>query len=238
MCNTELIIGIVGGMGSYATVDFFRKVIEAFPAEKEWERPRIIVDNYCTMPSRVRAILYGEGREELVEDLSESVRNLMRVGANKIVLACNTSHVFLPDIIQNVPESKEHFVHIIDECGKSIQNSGIRSVGLIASEGTIETRIYPNTFEKYGISINAPDEQQFELLRQFIEAIKQNKLNDSVMDAFEKFIEDFEDEAVILGCTELPILYAACAQRGYQSTKKIFDPLQSAIDALVVANGK
>ena len=238
MCNTELIIGIVGGMGSYATVDFFRKVVEAFPAEKEWERPRIVVDNYCTMPSRVRAILYGENRGELVSQLSDSVRNLMRVGANKIVLACNTSHVFLPDIIEHVPESKECFVHIIDECGKSIEKSGVRSVGLIASEGTIETSIYPNTFEQYGISINAPDEEQFALLREFIEAIKQNKLDDSVMDAFEKFIEDFEDEAVILGCTELPILYAACVRRGYQSTKQIFDPLQSAIDALVAANEK
>lgn len=56
----DYVIGIIGGMGSYATIDFFRRLVDAFPAEKEWERPRIIVDNYCTMPSRVRAILYNE----------------------------------------------------------------------------------------------------------------------------------------------------------------------------------
>ena len=80
-------LGIVGGMGSYATVDFFRRVIDAFPAEKEWERPRILIDNYCTMPSRVRAILYNERRNELVDDLSSSVKNLLRSGAERIIFA-------------------------------------------------------------------------------------------------------------------------------------------------------
>ena len=48
----KMVIGIVGGMGSYATLHFFQKLLEATPAEKEWDRPRIIIDNRCTMPSR------------------------------------------------------------------------------------------------------------------------------------------------------------------------------------------
>lgn len=40
-----MIIGLVGGMGSIATVDYFRRLIDAFPAQKEWDRPRIIIDN-------------------------------------------------------------------------------------------------------------------------------------------------------------------------------------------------
>ena len=63
MKEKEMVVGILGGMGSYATVDFFRRLIEAFPAEKEWDRPRVIIDNNCTMPSRVRAILYHENEE-------------------------------------------------------------------------------------------------------------------------------------------------------------------------------
>lgn len=43
-------IGIVGGMGSYATLDFFRRILDASPAEKEWDRPRAVIDNHCTMP--------------------------------------------------------------------------------------------------------------------------------------------------------------------------------------------
>lgn len=110
----DYVIGIIGGMGSYATIDFFRRLVDAFPAEKEWERPRIIVDNYCTMPSRVRAILYNERTDELIQDLSSSVRAMINLGAKRIILACNTSHVFLNDVIERVPESEEKILNIID----------------------------------------------------------------------------------------------------------------------------
>ena len=72
MMSNSYTIGIIGGMGSYATVDLFRRVIDAFPAEKEWERPRVLIDNRCTMPSRVRAILYGERKDELIAELCNS----------------------------------------------------------------------------------------------------------------------------------------------------------------------
>lgn len=85
--DENFVIGIVGGMGSYATVDFFRRVIDVFPAEKEWDRPRVIVDNYCTMPSRVRAVLYGERREELVTQLTSAVAGMMNAGVDRIVFA-------------------------------------------------------------------------------------------------------------------------------------------------------
>lgn len=39
----EQIIGILGGMGSLATVDSFKRIVNAYPAEKEWDRPRIII---------------------------------------------------------------------------------------------------------------------------------------------------------------------------------------------------
>lgn len=47
----DRVLGIIGGMGSYATLSFYKKVLDGFSAEKEWERPRIIIDNYYTLPS-------------------------------------------------------------------------------------------------------------------------------------------------------------------------------------------
>lgn len=43
----DLVIGVLGGMGTYATINLFKQYAEVFPAEKEWERPRIIIDNRC-----------------------------------------------------------------------------------------------------------------------------------------------------------------------------------------------
>lgn len=123
-------IGIIGGMGSYATVDFFRRIINAFPASKEWERPRVLIDNFCTMPSRMRAILYNERRDELIEDLSISVKNLLMAGADKIIFACNTSHVFIPEIVMRLPECADKIINIIEACAKEISANALHGGGV------------------------------------------------------------------------------------------------------------
>lgn len=69
----DLVIGVLGGMGTYATINLFKQYAEVFPAEKEWERPRIIIDNRCTMPSRVRAFLYHENVERLIDEMANSI---------------------------------------------------------------------------------------------------------------------------------------------------------------------
>lgn len=233
--DDNFVIGIVGGMGSYATVDFFRRLVDAFPAEKEWERPRIIIDNYCTMPSRVRALLYDERRDELVAQLSSAVAGMMAAGVNKIVFACNTSHAFVPEVVERVPECEECIVNIIEECAGAVEAAGETEVGLVATEGTIDSGIYHGVFEKRGIRVNAPGEEEFGRLRSFIEAVKQSKIDDEVCEEFVRFVDDFSSRAVILGCTEIPILYSECVKRGLSSNKRIIDPLQAAIDAIVEA---
>lgn len=231
-------VGIVGGMGSYATVDFFRRIVDAFPAQKEWDRPRIIIDNYCTMPSRVRAILYNERRNELIEDLSDSVKILLHAGAEKIIFACNTSHVFIPEVITRVPESEERIINIIDSCAeyirKTYRGGGGGGIILFATEGTIDTKIYDQTFSKYGIKINSPQPSHYKELRYFIEAVKQNIIDEEAIKRFYNTVMSFSEEVVILGCTELPIIYSECIRQGFKFwNKKIYDPLQSAIDILV-----
>lgn len=53
---------------------------EVFPAEKEWERPRIVIDNRCTMPSRVRAFLYHENVDKLLDEMTDSIDCLLKIG--------------------------------------------------------------------------------------------------------------------------------------------------------------
>lgn len=79
----DLVIGVLGGMGTYATINLFKQYAEVFPAEKEWERPRIIIDNRCTMPSRVRAFLYHENVEKLVDEMADSIDGLLKMGGQQ-----------------------------------------------------------------------------------------------------------------------------------------------------------
>lgn len=111
-------IGIMGGFGSYATLDAFGRLLDAFPAAKEWDRPRVIIDNYCTIPSRVRAILYDENVDEVVCKMSESAAMLLRFGCTHIMMACGTAYVFAPRIIERVPQFATYNRRVRKRCTK------------------------------------------------------------------------------------------------------------------------
>lgn len=217
----KFVIGVLGGMGTYATIHLFEQYAKIFPAEKEWERPRIIIDNRCTMPSRVRAFLYNENSEQLIFEMIDSLQHLADSGCTKIILACNTSHLFLPEIIKRAPKLESIIENIIDNCVKSIKEDNIKSVFLLGSEGTINSKIYQSSLEYYNIKCIAPGFEDYKVIRQCIEAVKQNKITNVEKDMFIDLIKSYD--ACILGCTELPILYESCKDR--VMCKKIYDPI-------------
>jgi len=221
----KFVIGILGGMGTYATINLFKQYAELFPAEKEWERPRIIIDNNCTMPSRVRAILYDENVDMLVSEMSNSIHNLIKAGATRIILGCNTSHIFLDRIYAILPEAKQYIVNIIDVCVTELAEREIKNVYLLATEGTILSNVYENKFKNAGINCDTPGEKDFVKLRKCIEAVKQNRYSVEVKNIFTEFLS--REENCVLGCTELPILY----QRYKRSLDvlRVYDPLYMAL---------
>ena len=233
MKKEELIIGILGGMGTYATINLFRQYAEVFSAEKEWERPRIIIDNRCTMPSRVRAFLYQENVDLLVNEMAESLYNLMQLGCNRIILACNTSHLFLPMIYQKHPELKTCIVNIIDKCVTRIVNDKINEVYLLGSEGTIDSKIYQNALSEKGVDCIVPKTEEYSMLRKCIEAVKQNKYSDDIKHTFIGLINRYDN--CILGCTELPVLYEKYRQE-ITCRGLIYDPLFLALEDIKEAD--
>ena len=229
MVKYEDTIGIVGGMGSFATLNFFERLLYAFPAEKEWDRPRIIIDNRCTMPSRVRAVLYEENVKLLIKELSNSIQGLIFQGATKIVLICNTAHIFLEDVFELIPEAKKFTINIIENLADEMKHSGISKASLIATEGTILSNIYKTVFSKYNISLNSPGIDEFNTIRYFIEQVKTMHLTTNVINQFSAFIESLPCDNVVLGCTEFPILNKKmiCSPQ-----KNIWDPLEAVINKL------
>lgn len=228
MNNKPYVIGVLGGMGTYATIHIFRQYAEIFPAEKEWERPRIVIDNRCTMPSRVRAALYGECREKLIREISDSIENLMNSGCNRILLGCNTAHLFLPDIYKEIPDAEKYVVNIIDVCADGLRKDDIGEVFLLASEGTIESAIYQEALEARKIRCIVPDESDYSCLRECIEAVKTNRDTDVVSDIFQELIH--RGSTCILGCTELPILYEK--NRDICSDIRVYDPFYMALSRI------
>lgn len=220
--KNKYVIGILGGMGTYATINLFEQYADVFPAQKEWDRPRIIIDNRCTMPSRVRAFLYNENVSQLVTEMSDSISGLIKIGGVKrLILACNTSHLFLPKIYQKVPEAKNLVINIIDECVKRIAENGVKKVYLLGSEGTIDSEVYQVALSAFGIECIAPRKEEYRLLRECIEAVKQNKYSDDIEASFNILMHKY-NLPYILGCTELPILYKKYL---LNSEIEVYDPL-------------
>lgn len=218
--GSKMVVGILGGMGSYATLDLFKEYLNMFKADKEWERPRIIIDNNCTMPSRVRAILYNEQKDELINQMSLSIKNLIDAGATDILLDCNTSHVFLDEILSNKDYLSLYVHHMIEETAKYCEQNNIKSAYLLASEGTILSNIYKKYFDKHNIAVEY-NENDFSIVREFIESVKTNNITDDITKKFVDFVNSLKQTNVVLGCTELPVVYHLCQDR---INKKIINP--------------
>lgn len=226
--NNEFIIGVLGGMGTQATIHLFQQYASLFPAEKEWDRPRIIIDNRCTMPSRVRAYLYNENVNQLVEQMTDSLKQFMNENCTKIILDCNTSHLFLPFIYEKIPELEQRVVNIINCCVDLISNDKVAEVYILGTEGTVDSGIYQNALEKKGVKAFAPSQTEYHKLRSCIEAVKQNVYTDEVINTFLELVNRYD--YCILGCTELPILYEKCKENVL--CKKIYDPLYIALQSI------
>lgn len=230
----DLVIGVLGGMGTYATIDVFKKYAEVFRAKKEWERPRIIIDNRCTMPSRVKAFLYNEKKDQLLEEMTESIEMLIDGGCNKIILSCNTAHIFLPTLYKRIPELEKVIVDIVKTCAETIENERKKTIYLLGTEGTIKSKIYEKELKKRGINCINPGTDELDKIRRCIEAVKQNEYNDDTKKIFINLIK--KSETCVLGCTELPVLYEK-----YKTDIKcntVYDPILIALKKIYKENYK
>ena len=221
------VIGIVGGMGSYATLNIFKRILDSFEAEKEWDRPRIIIDNICTLPSRSRALLYNEKYEEVASGLASSVKGLINSGASIVILSSNTGHLFLNEIYSRVPESKKYIVNFIELLSNDLKKDNVKEVLLLGTEATVDFNIYKDFLR--GINVITPNEEKVKEINYFIEIVKQNKINEEDILNFKNLLLSFENKNIILGCTELPVMYELIKDK---IDKNIYDPIDSFIKYL------
>ena len=227
-------IGIIGGFGAYATLDFYKNILTAFASDSERYYPHIYMDNDFTMPSRTRALLYGEAYDEVVKMIADSMRKMCCLGADYIVLVCGTAHGFLTDVFKIVPEAKDRVLNIIELLGSYLLSLNCKHALLIAAEGTLKKKVYESIISEK-ISLHNPGEQYYKEIRSFIEDVKRNRIGIETYDRWVSFLDSFDEKDVVLGCTEFPILVEK--MKDYDSNhvldKYVFhDPLKIVIDEL------
>ena len=198
-------VGIIGGMGPEATLDFFYKIIKATPAKKDQDHIHIIIDNFPQIPDRT-AFLLGKGENPLPYIL-KSVKTLEKANVDVLCMPCNTAHYFVEDI-RNA--TRLPLISIIESTLNKIKSrfKNSKNIGLLATDGTIIGRIYHKVFEVEGYKIITPSEEKQNEVMKIIYSIKAGKIEENVQ-TFEEIIEHMKflgSELIVLGCTELPIL--------------------------------
>jgi aspartate racemase len=197
-------VGIIGGMGPEATVDLMTKIIRATPAQTDQEHIRTIVDNNPQIPSRVDAIL-GDGASP-GPVMADMAKNLEKSGADFLAIPCNTAHYYLPDVKEAV---KIPVIDMIEETVKVLKADNIEKVALLATKATLATKLYEKKLTEEGINLILPAPDFQEKVVETIAAVKAGDFAQSQKYTGEiiQHCVELGAQAVILGCTELPIAY-------------------------------
>lgn len=211
------IVGIIGGMGPLATIDLMQKITFFTSAIKDQDHIHIIADSDSQIPDRTSAIL-GKGSDPLPL-MIQSAQRLQNAGADFLVIACNTAHFFYEKVQMSV---QIPIVHMPRETALFINENKYKKVGLLATDGTVLTKIYQNNCYFYGTNVIVPNKSMQERVMEGIYAIKAGNLvlGFEYLTLATETLYQQGAEAIIAGCTEIPLVL--------KSTEKIsvIDPTE------------
>lgn len=225
-------IGIIGGMGPLATADLFQKIVLHTDAACDQEHLHILIDCNTDIPDRTAALLHGGA--DPVPELTKSARRLADMGAEGLVMPCNTAHGFYAAVSQAVDIP---VLHMIELTRDALRERGVTCAGLLATDGTVETGVYQKSFDGSGITLLTPEREGQAAVMDII--YNGVKAGDTAHDAsaFRRACEELlvrGAQTLILGCTELPPAFAM-----YRLDYPATDPtLELALGAIRFAGGR
>ena len=226
-------IGILGGMGTQAGLDFCNKLAILNRGKIDQEYPLFLLYNKANIPGRPESIgihtrnlsnrfvnIQSKKKYNLVlKSLLKGCQLLKKSKCKFIVVPCNTAHYWYDDLkkkiklpIINMP--KEVFNHTLKKCKKN------SSIGLLATEGTLRTGVYNKFYDKKYKLIFPNTLLQKKSVNKAIKLVKMGKVKNAskVIKPAIDFLIKKKCKKIILGCTELPI--AIFAFKSFENIKK------------------
>lgn len=194
-------LGIIGGLGPMATAYFLRMIVEMTDAKTDQEHIEVLLHSKPQIPDRTRYIL-GLSEDSPMPHFQEVGKQLVGQGADVIVIPCITAHFFQEQLEHDIACP---IIHAIEETAKYLQAENIRQVGVMATDGTIESRLFPQILEKYGITCIAPEaDGQKKVMHIIYNNVKQGlPIEMNQFEAVSKELFDKGAQVILLGCTEL-----------------------------------
>jgi aspartate racemase len=211
-------IGIVGGVGSYAGLDLIRKIYDLTGARSDQEHLPV---SMLSIPHKIldrSGFLAGEIDENPAYSIAEIITSLHKTGAEIIGIPCNTAHApqIFGTIVKSIP-GECTVVHMIEEVASYIKENfpDIKKVGVLSTNGTYFSNVYPATCSKFGIEVIQPSlEMQTIIVHPAIydpyygikaQSNPPTDLAKSHLLFVASSLASLGAEAIILGCTEIPL---------------------------------
>jgi aspartate racemase len=211
-------IGIVGGVGTFAGIDLYRKIYQHTDARSDQEHPPVAL---LSIPARVSdrtRFLEGEIEENPGIAIAGIIKTLAHIGSEVIGIPCNTAHapVIFQEILKRIPKSVK-LLHLIEEVGTYISSGypGIRKVGVLATMGTCRSNIYTDVLASHDIEVLYPEESMQKSMVHPAIHDRDYGIKASADPVTEKARHDLLEaamylvrqgsEAIVLGCTEIQL---------------------------------
>lgn len=199
------VVGILGGMGPGATVDFYDKLIKATPAQSDQDHLRVIIWADPTVPNRNEALTSGGADPTPL--LIRGIDGLIASGAEILVVPCNTVHAFLPQALRG---KDIEFISIIEATVAEVSRSaaGLR-VGLLAADGAMASGLYQTALHDAQFDVVTLDDADQRSLMRLIYEYKSGRVGAAGLRLLDGLIKKLVADGVgvvIAGCTEVSSL--------------------------------
>jgi len=207
----DAVVGVLGGMGPAATVDFFAKLVAGTPASRDQDHLPVLVHSVPQIPDRSESFLNGAPSPEPL--LVAFAKRLQASGAAVIVIPCNTAHLWHGAVASAVEVPVLHIVDPVIEA--LVQHRGEQPalrVGLLGTTATVESGLYPSRCESKGVQglqwmVPTPEEQR-DFVARGIHAVKAGDADEGrvLLRAAACALVARGAQAVVQACTEIPLV--------------------------------
>ena len=202
-------LGIVGGTGPESTVDYYQSIIAEYQKQigDPTDLPELLV--YSINMYKIFKLLDAGEYQDLADYLGSAVRSLERAGADFTAIAANTPHIVFDEILQqvNIP-----MISIVEETYRAADQRGFQKIGLLGTKSTMSKDFFKLPFWNNNKEILVPEEDvqnwvHEKILNELEHGIVKNETKKEFIAIVERMIEEHNIEAVILGCTEFPMIF-------------------------------
>ena len=223
--GTPLPVGILGGMGPAAGADFVRLFVEACSARMQALGLPVTDQGFpehwlaqLPVPDRSMALAASTAadRDAPLGPMLSALDKLSGLGVRSVAIACNTAHAWHALLQSRFPHLD--LLHMADETAAHLVQAGVQEAGLLATTGTYRTGLYGQALQRAGVRCHVPaaDEQAL-LMRGIYEGVKAGNM-ELASRCFEDVAEAMQARhprmAVIMGCTEIPLVLPASPKMG------------------------